>query len=217
MAKLPDLPDDTAATAWLRRRYAVLLAYAFMGRQDSCISLLTADHGLDDDFLWLRLTEKQKRSSSFRRVVRIPTRPSTAHGHQSVIPHLAHVARQFIARSTALRCRRRCSHFFQLPGERPPVTADMSDWLSRTLTEVGIAAPPGFAYLGHSLRSGASSTAEAIGVSRYRGNWLGGWAQTGNTREAHYMDPSFQPTPAAFAWFGWLLSGDFDALPPERH
>ena len=27
------------------------------------------------------------------------------------------------------------------------------------------------------------SAAEAIGVPRYRGNWLGGWAQSGRTRE----------------------------------
>jgi len=92
----------------------------------------------------------------------------------------------------------------------------MSSWLAQTLRELGISAPVGFAYLGHSLRSGASSAAEAIRVSRFRGNWLGGWAQSGNTRELHYMDPSFQPTPAAFAWFGWLLDGDFETSEPER-
>jgi len=39
---------DTSSVGWLRGRYAVLLAYAFMGRQDSCVSLLRADHGVDD-------------------------------------------------------------------------------------------------------------------------------------------------------------------------
>jgi len=39
--------------------------------------------------------------------------------------------------------------------------------------------------------------AEAIGVSRCRGNWTGGWAQLGRTREMHYMDPSILPMDAA--------------------
>ena len=75
-------------------------------------------------------------------------------------------------------------------------------------------APPGFAYLGHSLRSGGSSAAEAISVPRYRGNWLGGWAASSRTREVHYMDPSVLPTPAAFALFGWLRAGAYAAEAP---
>ena len=29
-----------------------------MGRQDSCVSLRSRDHGIDSSFIWLRLTEK---------------------------------------------------------------------------------------------------------------------------------------------------------------
>ena len=86
----------------------------------------------------------------------------------------------------------------------------MSAWLSQTLSEEGISAASGFAYQGHSLRSGGSSAAEAVGVSRYRGNWLGGWSQQGRTRELHYLDPSVLPTPAAFAFFGWLQQGVYE-------
>ena len=89
----------------------------------------------------------------------------------------------------------------------------MSAWLGETLSEEGVAAPPGFAYLGHSLRSGGSSAAEAILVPRFRGNWLGGWAQTGKTRELHYIDPSILPTPSAYALLGWLLHGEYTAEP----
>ena len=46
-------------------------------------------------------------------------------------------------------------------------------------------------------------------VSRYRGNWVGGWAQTGTTREQRYIDPSVAPTAEAYALFGWLLGGEF--------
>ena len=71
------------------------------------------------------------------------------------------------------------------------------------------------AYLGHSLRSGGSSAAEAIGVPRFRGNWLGGWSQHSTTREVHYLDPSILPTPAAHALFGWLLAGAYTCDHPH--
>ena len=94
------------------------------------------------------------------------------------------------------------------------MTRHMEAWLADTLHEDGIAAPLGFAYLGHSLRSGASSGMEAIGISRFRGNWMGGWSQTGRTRELHYIDPSILPSPAAYAFFGWLREGAFRLTTP---
>ncbi|KAL1523891.1 hypothetical protein AB1Y20_018810 [Prymnesium parvum] len=208
---------SNASAEWLRGRYALLLAYLFMGRQDSCVSLLRLDHGITDEFLWLRLTEKMKRGWAFRRVVRVPRRSAPACGHASVVDTVAAIGELFVAaRDTLARAVRASgTHFFQLPGERPPRSSDMSSWLASALREIGTLAPPGFAYLGHSLRSGASSAAEAIRVSRYKGNWLGGWSQTGRTRELHYIDPSFQPTPASYAFFGWLLEGRYQALPPE--
>jgi len=204
-----------ASAAWLRNRYALLLAYLFMGRQDSCVSLLRLDHGSTPDFLWLRLTEKMKRGWAFRRIVRIPRTSAPAGGHDSVVDAVAGVGEAFVRARDALGNADSCTHFFQLPGERPPRSSDTSAWLASALRELGVQAPPGFAYLGHSLRSGASSAAEAIHVSRYRGNWLGGWSQTGRTRELHYIDPSFQPTPAAYAFFGWLQQACYHALAPE--
>ena len=97
------------------------------------------------------------------------------------------------------------AYLFQLPGEPRPLTRHMSLWVRGVLDSMDIRAPPGFAYMGHSLRSGGSSAAEAIGVSRFKGNWLGGWSQTGTTRERHYMDPSVGPSPAAYSLLGWLL------------
>ena len=76
-------------------------------------------------------------------------------------------------------------------------------------TRYSIRAPSEFVYLGHSLRIVCLSSAEAIGVSRYRGNWFGGWSQAARTRELHYIDPSVAPTPAAYALLGWQLVGDF--------
>ena len=96
------------------------------------------------------------------------------------------------------------------------LTRHMSTWVTGVLDQLGIRAGDGFAYQGHSLRSGGSSAAEAIGVSRYRGNWLGGWSQTGTTRERHYIDPSITPTPGAYALLGWLLHGDYSCGDVER-
>ena len=101
-------------------------------------------------------------------------------------------------------------------GESRPQSRHMSSWLSTVLDEQDIQAPSGFAYLGHSLRSGGSSAAEAIGVPRFRGTWLGGWSQTGRTREVHYLDPSVLPTPAAYALYGWLLGATITQLRPSH-
>ncbi|KAL1524162.1 hypothetical protein AB1Y20_019071 [Prymnesium parvum] len=38
------------------------------------------------------------------------------------------------------------AYLFQLPGEHPPRTADMSSWLQTQLRMVGVRAPPGFSY-----------------------------------------------------------------------
>jgi hypothetical protein len=131
-------------------------------------------------------------------------------------PLVARLGRAFLA---ARKSTRATSDFlFTLEGEAKRTTAHMGTWLVETLSEEGVAAPAGFAYLGHSLRSGGSSAAEAILVPRFRGNWLGGWAQTSKTRELHYIDPSILPTPSAYALLGWLLHGEYLAEPtiPER-
>ena len=104
----------------------------------------------------------------------------------------------------------------QLPGESRPTTRAMSTWVRAVMGERGIHAPAGFAYQGHSLRSGGSSAAKAIGVSRFRGNWLGGWSQSGRTRELHYMDPSIGPSDGAWALLGWLADGAYTADQMEQ-
>ena len=63
-----------AHAARLRACYALVLTFLFMGRQDSSMSLLDIDHGIDEDFIWLRPTEKQKRRRAYRCVVRLPLR-----------------------------------------------------------------------------------------------------------------------------------------------
>jgi len=191
----------------LRRRFATGLSFVFMGRQDSAVHLATSDIGITDAFIWLRLTEKMKRGQALRRIIRLPLDAAPSAGVPSALPALAELGRAYIAARAALGNER--AWLFQLPGEPKPVTRHMEAWVSVTLDEIGAVAPPGFAYLGHSLRSGGSSAAEAIKVPFFRGNWLGGWSQSGNTRQLHYLDPSVLPTAAAHALFGWLLAGEY--------
>lgn len=202
----------------LRGAYAVCLSFLFFGRQDSCVALRIHDHGVQPDAIWLRLTEKMRKAAALRRVVRLPLHAPPVRGHPSLLPEVAALGRLYLDAvhriELADAAHERRHYLFQLPGERPPRTADMSSWLHTQLRIVGVHAPPGFSYLGHSIRSGASSSAEAIGVSRFLGNWMGGWSQSGRTRELHYMDPSVRPCPAAFGFFGWMLEGCFETLHP---
>ena len=158
-----------------------------------------------------------KRGQALRRVVRLPLAAPPVQGHPSALPALASLGRAYLAARAQL-CEQlgvaSPDWLFQLPGEPAPSTRAMSAWLATVLGEEGIAAPEGFAYLGHSIRSGGSSAAEAISVPRFRGNWLGGWSLGSSTRERLYIDPSVLPTPAAYSLFGWLAAGVYEAGPP---
>ena len=223
LAALPAMRRRLAPRAmaeWLRARYELVLAFVFFARQDSCVSLAARDHDIDGEFLWLRITEKMKRGWAFRRVIRIPLDSEPSNGVASAIPRLAELGKAYMCAREALVSASQIDppYFFQLPGEPKPASRHMATRVAHTLAAHGVRAPEGFAYLGHSLRSGGSSAAEAIGVSRYLGNWLGGlggWSQTGRTRELHYLDPSIGPTPDAYALLGWLLRRVFTAEATE--
>ena len=100
---------------------------------------------------------------------------------------------------------------FQLRGEARPTTASMEGWLARALARGGIQAPAGFAYQGHSIRSLGASAMAAIGVPRHIYIWLGGWARGSSVVDQCYIDPTFMPTPAAYALYGWALSRQYSA------
>jgi len=178
-----------------------------MGRQDSTTLLRSSDFGIDSAYLWLRLTEKQRKHVSTRRIVRIPIAPPPSNNVPSAIPQIVRLAHMYMSAKTALG--EPTQYLFQLPHERPPTTAAMSTWVAQALRHCGISAPKGFAYLGHSIRSGASSAAEAIKVPRIRGDWLGGWAPGTSTRAKHYIDPTLGPSTEAFALLGWLLDHEY--------
>lgn len=86
----------------LREHFALVLAYIclWVGKtarlQDSTTLLAASDFGIDHRFLWLRLTEKQRKHLGSRRVVRIPVAPPPSQGVPSAIPRAVALARRFL-------------------------------------------------------------------------------------------------------------------------
>ena len=57
---------------------------------------------------------------------------------------------------------------------------------------------------------GASAMA-AIRVPRHIYIFIGGWARASTVVDKHYIDPTFPPSQAAYAMYGWLLSHEWSA------
>ena len=205
LAALPSsaLPD-------LRSGCAIVLTALFLGRQDSSVHLKSSDLGVSDTEIWLRLSEKGKRKQSVRRIVRLPLRQSAVRGVASALPRVAAVLRVYLDRRAEASAETP-EFAFQLAGESRPTTPSMERWLARCLARAQVSAPPGFVYQGHSLRSLGASAMAAIGVPRHVYVWLGGWVRGSSVVDAHYIDPTFQPSPAAYAFYGWALTSSYAA------
>ena len=194
----------------VRGPLGISLTSLFAGRQDSGVHLRTSDFGVDDRFIWLRLTEKGKKGHVVRRVLHLDL---AAAGADSALPRVAALARYYLGlRRALLRDGQAVPEFLlQLPGESRPTTRHMEQWFAAGLSEAGIQAPPGFAYQGHSIRSMAASAMAAIGVPRHVYIFVGGWARGSTVVDKHYIDPTFRPSPAAYSLYGWLLASAYSA------
>ena len=207
LAIVADAEQANAPLSTLRASLAVALAAIFAGRQDSCVHLRSEDFGVDEDFIWLRLTEKERKHLALRRIVRLPLAQLSVHGHASALPRVAALARCYLQERKLAGLD--AEYLLQLRGEPRPVTPAFGRWLAAALERVHVSAPSGFAYLGHSLRSLGASAMSAIGVERHIIVWLGGWSAGGSTMEKHYLDPTVLPCPAAYALYGWALSRQY--------
>ena len=95
-------------------------------------------------------------------------------------------------------------YYWQLRSDKGNWHASViDDMLQRVLTELHIAAPPGFNYSAHSLRSGAASAAHSVRVPIITICHFGGWAQ-GSAAVHSYIDPSWRRTAEAEFFFNWL-------------
>lgn len=194
----------------MRGPLGISLTSLFAGRQDSGVHLRTRDFGVDDRFIWLRLTEKGKKGHVVRRILHLDL---AAAGAASALPRVAALACHYLdLRRRLLRDGQAEPEFLlQLPGEGRPTTRHMEQWFASALSAADIRAPPGFAYLGHSIRSMAASAMAAVGVPRHVYIFIGGWARGSTVVDKHYIDPTFRPSPAAHALYGWLLASAFRA------
>ena len=202
------LPDSELRH--IREYTALALTALFAGRQDTSVHLRSEDIGFATDELWLRLSEKGKRQQAVRRIIRLPLAPSSVEGHASILPRIGALVQRYFDLRRSLT-QQQPEFAFQLPGEQRPTTASMERWLAHALARCHIRAPPGFAYQGHSLRSLGASAMAAIGVPRHIYIWLGGWARGSGVVDRCYIDPTFLPSPAAYALFGWALMRHFSA------
>ena len=154
----------------VRQHLAITLAFLFMGRQDIYSHLSISAWTTRTFGSGRRKSNAQRKHHAHaqRRIVRIPVNPPPSHGIPSAIPRqIVVLARRYMR--MRLASKGVSAVFFQLPQEKPPTTASMSRWVEQTLRrykyryDISISAPTGFAYLGHSIRSGASSAAGSGG------------------------------------------------------
>ena len=203
--------EDACELTQLREAAAIALAALFLGRQDSAVHLRTEDIGLEPYHIWLRLTEKGRKHKSWRRIVKLPLDQPPVRGVASVLPRVAALLHRVRDEKGEEQ-----EFFFQLPGEPRPLTRHMEGWVANALARVHVQAPPGFAYLGHSLRSMGASVCVAIDVERIIWCWLGGWVPGSTTPDVHYVDPTVLPTPAGYALYGWMLSRSYSTGEPDE-
>eukprot|EP00873_Tetraselmis_striata_P015848 jgi/Tetstr1/436112/TSEL_024959.t1 len=86
---------------------------------------------------------------------------------------------------------------------KPWTAATMSDWLSAAISLVNAAPHAGTSWTSHSLRKGAASAANAIGVPLSHIRYQGGWA-TNSDVVLDYIDPNVLPSPGAWFFFGHI-------------
>lgn len=185
-----------------RAAVAVVFSFCFFARGATGAALRSKHVRRGPDGAWL-LTLDHEKGKAKRRRARLLTLPMGS------IPGLD----ELLAKWTSFRGELRDDDsFYALPFERAHAgtrcvhfaSAQIDKWLQLVLQRLGVSAPAGEAWSGHSLRKGAASGAAAIGVVIDRICHMGGWTdQRGAVHD--YIDPTCPSTPAAYRFFGWLL------------
>ena len=96
--------------------------------------------------------------------------------------------------------------YYSFPGQREPPSTQVDAWLKVVLDHLGAKAPEGETWSGHSLRIGAASAMDAVGVSLRRICHMGGWSSQSSAVK-DYIDPTCPCSSAGRRYFGWLLPG----------
>ncbi len=187
----------------LRATLAVLINFCFCNRAGTGVNARHGDLGVDSSFITLyKRVVKGRQDGELTTAAQIPCK--------GVFHRLAIILAVFFLEQhrAFVRASSSPTWLWQLPTDVAPsswTSHTLSTWLRDVCAEVDppVQAPPGFLYSSHSLRSGAASAANAVGVSLAHIRWLGGWSRTSDVVQ-DYISPAVQFSPEAFAFFGWL-------------
>jgi integrase/recombinase XerD len=191
------MTDVELATDAGRRRLQAIVAtvftYCFVARGGSGTALLACDVRFSDAGLHVTLgVEKTRHAASVSRVLTLDI---------SRIPGLEQLLRRWEAVRGPLPDG---YSYYALPGQRNFPTTQVDAWLKEVLDHLGVQAPAGEAWTGHSLRIGAASAMDAAGVSMRRICHMGGWASQSSAVK-DYIDPTCPSSDAGRRYFAWLL------------
>lgn len=193
-------------TAEQRRVCAgLVLAFLMFNRPGTAASIRAADMNFTPQGLRVQQAfHKSEGRTSSRSVFLVPVHP---HGYRSDAPLRFTLAfhRHYVAAGGSPWAR-----IFAAVGDRPGPRVT-SHWLRLVLGWLGVSPPVGVRWSGKSLRSGAATAANAVGVplavvAAYMEN-----SQTAVTARS-FIDARFLPTSAAWDFFGRYIS-DWSGIP----
>ena len=185
----------------LRAQLAVVMGFIFPGRGSTSTALKAGEVLVDSTHitvLHLKVKGKDGEPDHTKPLLRVPV---TA---QPQLAALLHLWQQLQASWWPKgRPHRR---FWLLPSDPPTswTAATLSAWLALACQTVAHQPPPGLKWTSHSLRKGAATCMNAIGVPLPTIRYWGGWARDSSVVH-DYIDPTVRPSPAAFQLFGWLI------------
>ena len=181
----------------LRDAVWVVFSFVLACRPSTGSACRWSDVSLEDGALqvWLEF-EKPRNAAAQRRILCV----------QCASPPLAALHRALVVFRARVGPRAPRAALFLLRGDPPSGNQAFEAALQRALARAAVCPPPNTAYSPKSLRKGAASAMNAIGVPFTSVCYIGGWSTSSNTLYKHYIDPTVAASPAAYAFFGWLLS-----------
>jgi len=188
---------DASEGVKLRSLLAIGLGFLVVARADTDTNMKFGDISWNDDNLLLMLRqEKGKNRNKSRRLLTFPAQ------------RLGDII-QMLERWKLLKQKLNAGNsdsFWALPGDSGgSASSKMTGWIVNGFSVLGEAPPMGFSWSSHSLRKGAASAMNAIGVPLDTICSIGGWSI--KSAAVHdYIDPTVRPSEGARFFFGWIIN-----------
>ena len=185
----------------LRGVCAVVVNFIFCCRSNTGVGALQGDLTVDDAFITLyKRVLKGRKDAELTQAAQVPC--------CGPLRRVGALLKSFFSLQQAAFADAPAAprHLWALPCDSHPsgwTSRDLTAWLRDACAAVGVAPPPGFKYSSHSMRNGAASAANAVGVTVAHICWLGSWSQQSSVVQ-DYISPAVLYTDAAQFFFGWL-------------